>query len=604
MKGRIRDADLEEVRRRVNIVDLTAEYMQLRKAGSGRFKAICPFHQEKTASFSIDATKNLVHCFGCNKGGDAIWFIQEIESLTFVEAVERLAGKLGIQLIYEQVSPAQREAFTRKQRLISAHREAVAFYHDRLMSSPDAKQARDYIKGRGLSKETVQAFQLGWAPGPPKWDELCRHLLRKRFTEAELLEAGLASRSERGGVIDRFRARVMFPTFDVTGEPVAFGGRVLDDAMTPKYLNSADSPIFHKGLMMYGLNWAKKAIAAAGRTIVVEGYMDVIALHQAGVTETVATNGTALSAEHFRLLGRFAPVAVVALDSDDAGANAVERAFEAASASGLDVRVLITPEGKDPADFVVSRSGDDFRALASDAPPMIEYRLRREIRRFDLRDPDGRARAVKAGIPILAKITDQVMRKDYTGRLADWTNTDPNVVFIEVGRALGDPAARSAPQVRRTSAQVSLERDLLKVALQYPDAIDEFAYTVDTELFSVPAHKAIWTQVLAGGDAAQITERLTEEGMRESVRTLVMEELQVALEPDGLPPRPYVSDIVVRMKDSALKRLIDQKKRYLQKVNPVENEQEYRKLYAELIALEGERKRLLDLTGEPGAGAP
>jgi DNA primase len=595
MKGRIRDADLEEVRRRVNIVDLTAEYMQLRKAGSGRFKAICPFHQEKTASFSIDATKNLVHCFGCNKGGDAIWFIQEIESLTFVEAVERLAAKLGVQLTYEQVSPAQREAFGKKQRLIAAHREAVAFYHDRLMAGPDGKVAREYIKKRGLTKETVESFQLGWAPGPPRWDELCRHLLKQRFTEAELLEAGLASRSERGGVIDRFRARVMFPTFDVTGEPVAFGGRVLDDG-TPKYLNSADSPIFHKGLMMYGLNWAKKAIAAAGRTIVVEGYMDVIALHQAGVMETVATNGTALSAEHFRLLGRFAPVAVVALDSDDAGANAVERAFEAASASGLDVRVLIVPDGKDPAEFVATRSGEDFRAIAAEAPPMIEYRLRREIRRFDLKDPDGRARAVKAGIPILAKISDQVMRKDYTGRLADWTNTDTNVVFIEVGRALGDPTARSAPQVRRTSAQVSLERDLLKVALQYPEAIDEFAYTVDTELFSVPAHKAIWTQVLAGGDAAQVTERLTEEGVPESVRTLVMEELQVALDPDGLPPRSYVSDIVVRMKDAALKRLIDHKKRYLQKVNPVENEQDYRRLYAELIALEGERKRLVDET--------
>src|SRR6266498_1940147 len=180
MKGRIRDVDLEEVRRRANIVDIASEYMQIRKAGSGRFKALCPFHQEKTPSLSIDAAKNLVHCFGCGKGGDAIWFLQEIESLSFVEAVERLAEKTGVQLTYEQVSPAQRDAFGKKQRLIAAHREAVAFYHDLLMNSPDGKIARDYAKKRGLSKETVEAFSLGWAPGPPKWDELCRHLVRKR----------------------------------------------------------------------------------------------------------------------------------------------------------------------------------------------------------------------------------------------------------------------------------------------------------------------------------------------------------------------------------------------------------------------------------------
>jgi len=591
MKGRIRAEDLDEVRRRANIVDIAAEYMQVRKAGSGRFKALCPFHQEKTPSFSIDVTKNLFHCFGCQKGGDVITLIQELEQLTFVEAVERLAEKTGVQLTYEQVSPGQREQATKKMRLIAAHREAVAFYHDLLMNAPEGKQAREYLKQRGLSKETVTGFSLGWAPGPPHWDDLTKHLTRKRFTQEELIEAGLAQRGERG-TRDRFLARVMFPTFDVTSEPVAFGGRVLDDAHTPKYLNTAETPIFHKGRMMYGLNWAKKAIASAGRTIVVEGYMDVIALHQAGVTEVVATNGTALSADHFALLGRFGPQAVVALDSDAAGAAAVERAFEAALDSTLDVRVLIVPDGKDPADFVNAHSGEDFRALAQDAPPMVEFRLRREIDRFDLRDPDGRARAVRACIPIVARIKDQVMRKDYTGRLSDWTNTDPNVVFLEVGRVLGDRSARQAPQVRRTSAQVRLERDLLKVALQYPSAIAEHAPGIDPELISVPAHKAIWLEVLAGGDANAITGRLTEEGTRETVRALVMEPIEVDLDTEGSPPRAYVAEIVNRMKDFALRRLIDEKKKYLQRLNPVENEQEYKERYAELIALEGERHRM------------
>ena len=598
MKGRIRDADIEEVRSRASIVDIAAEYMQVRKAGSGRFKALCPFHQEKTPSFSIDAGKNMFYCFGCQKGGDVIALIQELDNLTFVEAIERLASRVGIQLTYEQVSPGQRAAATKKMRLIGAHREAVAFFHDQLMSSPDAKIAREYLKKRGLSKETVEHFQLGWAPA--KWEELVRHLSKKRFTNEELIEAGLALKSDRGGVIDRFRGRVMFPTFDVAGEPVAFGGRVLDDS-TPKYLNTAETPIFQKGRMMYGLNWAKKSLASTQRAIVVEGYMDVIALHQAGVTETVATNGTALSADHFRLLGRFAPQAVVAFDSDRAGAAAVERAFDSAVGSLMDVRVLIVPEGKDPADFVGTRGGDAFRAAVDGAVPMVEYRLRREIDRFDLSDPDGRARAVRAGIPILARITDEVMRRDYTGRLADWTKEDPNVVFLAAGKVLGDPSAQAVPTVRRSSAQVRLERDLLKVALQYPGAIGEYAEGIGVELFSVPAHRMIWTDVLAGGEAAGMVDRLTDEGARDTMRALLMEPVECELDTDGMPPDLYVRDIVARMKDFALRRLIDGKKRYLQKLNPLENEQEYRERYAELIALEGERQRVSGVLAETGA---
>ena len=598
MKGRIRAEDIEEVRARANIIDIAAEYMQVRKSGSARFVALCPFHQEKTPSFSISADKGFYKCFGCDKSGDVFTLVEELENLTFVEAVERLAAKVGVDLTYEQISPAQRDVSSKKMRLIAAHREAVAFYHDRLMSAADGRAARDYVKKRGLTKETVEAFTLGWAPGPPHWDELSKHLSRKRFTESELIEAGLAQRGERG-IRDRFLGRVMFPTFDISGEPVGFGGRVLDDS-TPKYLNSAETPIFHKGRVMYGLNWAKKSIAASGRTVVVEGYMDVIALHQAGVTEVVATNGTSLSADHFNLLARFASLVVVAFDSDRAGATAVERAFDAALASTLDVRVLIVPEGKDPADFVAARGGEDFRVLAAAAPPMVEFRLRREIARFDLGDPDGRARAVRACIPIVAQIKDDVLRKDYTGSLADWTNTDPNVVFLEVGRALGDRSSRSAPQVRRTSAQVRLERDLLKVALQYPKAIDEHAPSVLVELFSVPAHRAIWEEVLAGGDAGQITGRLTEEGTRETVRALTLEKIEVELGTDGLPPAGYVAEIANRMKDFSLRRLIDSKKRYLQRLNPIENEREYKALYAELIALEGERQRMSDEPPEAG----
>jgi len=594
MAGRIRDQDIEEVRRKAGLIEIASEYMQVRKAGSARFKALCPFHQEKTPSFSLEAARGLYYCFGCNKGGDVINLVMELESLTFVEAVERLAEKVGVRLTYEQQSAADRQAAGRKQRLIAAHREAVAFYHALLMDSAEAKAARDYLKGRGLSKETVAAFSLGWAPA--RWDDLCRHLAKKRFTEPELIEAGLALRSERGSLIDRFRGRVMFPTFDVAGEPVAFGGRVLDDS-TPKYLNTADTPIFHKGRVLYGLNWAKKAVASAGRIVVVEGYTDVIALHQAEITEVVASNGTALTADHFSLIGRFAPRAVLAFDSDRAGNAAAERAFDAALASGLDVRVLILPAGKDPADLVTSQGGEAFREITKSAVPIVEYRLLREIERFDLSDSEGRTRAVRAGIPILVRIRDEVMRRDYTSRLAEWTRLDAAVVFLEVGRATGDPTARAAPNIRRTSAQVRLERDLLKLALQYPASIEAHLDGVDPDMLSVPTHRAIWREVAAGGDASTIVERLDEEG-RGLVAKLVNDPIDYDLDAEGRPPQTHVDEVVNRLKDFALRRLIVEKKDQLQKLNPIENEEEYRKRYAELIALEGESKRVSGVLGE------
>jgi DNA primase len=444
----------------------------------------------------------------------------------------------------------------------------------------------------------VEAFRLGWSPS--RWDELCRHLTGKRFTEAELIEAGLALRSERGSLIDRFRGRVMFPTFDVAGEPIGFGGRVLDNS-EPKYLNTAETPIHHKGRVLYGLNWAKKSIAASGIALVVEGYMDVIALHQAGVTEALATNGTALSIDHFRMLMRFAPKAIVAFDSDRAGAAAVERAFEAALESGIDARVLILPEGKDPADVATADGGDAFRALTKRAVPIVEYRLKRAIARFDLSDPEGRARAVRECVPILVRVTDQVMKRDYTGRLAEWTHEDPNVVFIEVGRVTGDPTARAAPALRRTSAQIRLERDLLKLALQYPAAIADYLHEVEPDMLSLPAHRAIWQEIVDGIQAAEIPDRVPGEEAKQTVNALALEQIAVELEPDGSPPDSFVAEAVNRLKDFALGRFIAEKKEHLQRLNPVEEEAEYRLRYAELIALEGERKRVSGVLAEAGA---
>jgi DNA primase len=598
VRGRIRAEDIEEVRRRANLVEVAAEYMQVRKAGATRYKALCPFHQEKTPSLSMDAAKGLWTCFGCGKGGDVITLVSELEGLEFVETVERLAARVGVRLTYERVSAAERAAATRKQRLVAAHREATAFYHDLLLGSSEAEEARRYLRSRGVTRSSVETFRLGWAPA--RRDALVRHLLRRRFTEAELVEGGLALRAREGGLVDRFRGRIMFPILDVAGEPVGFGGRVLGEG-TPKYLNSAETPVFHKGRVLYGLSLAKKAVAASGRAVVVEGYMDVIACHQAGVTEAVATNGTALTLDHFRLLGRFAPAVVVAFDSDRAGAAAVERAFDAALASGLDVRVLVLPEGKDPAEAVAARGGEAFRRLVEEAVPIVEYRLRREIARFDLSGPEGRARAVRASVPILARLDDPVMRRDYTARLAEWTREDPDVVFLAVGRASGDRAARAAPTIRRASAEVRLERDVLKLALQYPAAIAEHAGEVREEMFSVPAHRAIWRELAAGRAPAAVADALADEEARRILSALANEPIACDLEPDGRPPRAFVRDAVARMKEFALRRIIQERKAALERLNPLRDEREYRRRYAELIALEGEARRATGALAETGA---
>ncbi|MGH7338536.1 MAG: DNA primase, partial [Myxococcota bacterium] len=343
--------------------------MQVKRAGR-LFKALCPFHQEKTPSFSIDPAKSLYYCFGCSEGGDVISLVQKLENLSFVETVERIARRVGVDIHYEQLSAADRAAQKRRFRLIDAHRAAVEHYHAALLGSDQAADARTYLKGRGFDREVAQEFQIGFSL--PRWDDLSRALLGKGFGEQELVDAGLASRTQEGGIVDRFRGRIMFPILDVTGDPVAFGARRLrDDDEGPKYLNSAESPIYAKAKVLYALSWAKNEIVKGGRALLVEGYTDVIALHRAGIKEAVATCGTALGLEHLRTLQRFTQHVVLSLDSDEAGGKAAERTYDQligdAQAMGLQVQVVLMSAGDDPADAVARDGAEAFRGLIDTA---------------------------------------------------------------------------------------------------------------------------------------------------------------------------------------------------------------------------------------------
>jgi DNA primase len=594
--GRISDADLEEVRRRAGIVDVLSEYMSLKQAGR-TWKGLCPFHAEKTPSFTVDQSKQVWYCFGCSKGGDVISFVQELEQLNFVETVERLARKTGVTLHYEQLSPADREKSKQKSRLIEAHREAVAFYREQLQKAPEAKTARDYLEQRRLKPETLDRFGVGYSPD--KWDALTKHLKAKGLKEDELVAAGLATRTERGGLIDRFRGRVMFPIYDLTGDPRAFGARILKDDGGPKYLNSAETPIYKKGTILYALNWAKADVTKADVAIVVEGYTDVMALHQEGIPLAVASCGTALNVEHFQTLSRFTRHVMIALDADQAGRQAAERAVEqaflGAQERDMDLRVLTLPTGQDPADFATAQGGDAFRKEMAASKPVVQFRLESRVAGLDLTEPEGRSRALRNCLPVLAQVKDEVMRRDYSKWVADRASLDYDVVFLEISKALGGSTPAAAPaSIRKTSAQVRLEREAIKVALQFPDEADEYLDLVEPGDFSVKVNRELWTLLRQGtNDPAHLAEAAGDVATRLSIEPI--EGHESLSEP---PPDRLLAEIFTRLQEFALTRQITEVKARLEKLNPIADPDAYDALFKEMIGLEGARRRHRD--DEPG----
>ncbi|HVL89808.1 MAG TPA: DNA primase [Actinomycetota bacterium] len=588
-KGRIADADLDLLRDKASIVEVAADYMKVRQAGR-IFKALCPFHSEKTPSFSIDPAKGVFYCFGCQKGGDVITLVRELESLDFVEAVEHLARKTGITLHYEQLSAAERDRSKTRNRLIDAHREAVAYYHALLKSSAGAKKARQYLASRKLKPETLERFQVGWAEA--NWDGLTKHLKTRGFRDDELTTGGLSLRTERGGLIDRFRGRVMFPIFDVTGEPRAFGARkLLDDDDGPKYLNSAESPIYKKGTILYALNWGKAEIVKADVAIVVEGYTDVIALHQEGIPLAVATCGTALGVEHFQSLSRFTKNVVIALDGDAAGQSAAERAVERAYLDAqqrdMSLRVLTLPAGSDPAEHVVARGGEEFRRTLQDSVPVVEFRLRARLQGLDLSEPEGRSRGLRACLPVLAQVADQVVLRDYTRWVADRCGLDYDIVFLEVRKALRGSSTPGPAGIKQASSQVTKEREALKLALQFPDLVEEHLERLDPDDFQVPSHRSAWEQIRRGDTDPS---HAPEDGVRALMTRLAVEPVEGV--PDGEPGDRLIDEIFTRLEEFAVTRQINEVRSRLEKLNPVNDPPSYDALFKELVALEAARRRM------------
>ena len=594
MAGRIRDDAIAEVKAATDLVALVSEYVALRPAGGARMKGLCPFHQEKTPSFTVNAANGAWICYGCGEHGDAIDFLCKQANLSFVEAVERLAQRAGVELRYEGRRPGDRGSLGHKSRLVAAHAEAVAFYHRLLVEDPEGEPARAYLSSRGFDRRVAERFQLGWAP-QGSWDALVKHLRRKGFSPEELTEAGLARAGSRG-LRDAFHARVLFPIFDVAGEPVAFGGRVLDRAGqdAPKYVNTAETPIWHKGRALYGLNWAKQAIVQAGFALVVEGYTDVIACHQAGLPQAVATCGTALRAEHFRLLRRFADRVVLAFDADAAGSRAAQRGIEELVANqdaSLSAYVLLMPEGLDPADFVAEEGGQALRALVDQAQPLVRWWLDLNLSRFELRRIEDRVRASRAIVPILQSIPDSHQRGEEAERVARKLDLDQTeYLAIVFGRRPVRERATVKPPPRSRSPEARVECEALKIALQHPEWTAEVIARWGPDWFTTPGTSAAFAALTKAGGVGAPLERVLEaagnEQERRFLRSLAVEAFA------GREERGYAEEVFRRLEELRLNREIDALKASLQRMNPVERPDEYTKVFEELIALEARRRVL------------
>ncbi len=430
MSERIPDSVVEAIRSKVNIVDVIGDYVELSKAGKN-YKGLCPFHGEKTPSFNVNPESQYYHCFGCHAGGDVFKFIMEREAIDFTEAVRRLGSRVGITVDLRPLNPNEQAEAKKKRRLAEIHTVAQRFFAEALFI-PEAATARAYLRRRGITKPMVDLFGLGYSPA--SWETLYRALKDQGFSDRECIESGLVIESSRGeGAYDRFRGRLMFTICDEHGRPMAFGGRVLDDSQ-PKYLNSPETPLFRKGTHVYGLHVARDGILTSGKAIVVEGYTDVIGLYQHGITNVVASLGTAFTEEQARLLRKHCQEIIVAFDGDAAGEAATWRSMDLLAKQGFAVSVVTIPGGNDPDSFVRSRGSEAAKQLFSQAEPLVEFKIKSAFLAADPRTIQGKVAIVESVTPILSNIDGALERSEYLRKVARQLGVEPSVVQAEVRR--------------------------------------------------------------------------------------------------------------------------------------------------------------------------
>ncbi|GAA2205577.1 DNA primase [Nonomuraea monospora] len=606
MAGRIRDVDIALVRERSPIADVIGEHIQLRNAGGGNLKGLCPFHDEKSPSFNVTPERGMYFCFGCSEGGDVITFVEKIEHLSFSEAVERLAQRAGIQLQYEQGGYVPRRDHGERARLIEAHRAAAEFYAGRLMA-PDASAGRRFLSERGFERADAETFGVGYAPN--EWEALSRHLMGRGFTADELVKGGLAKEGRRGP-IDRFRGRLIWPIRDATGDVIGFGARkLLDSDDGPKYLNTPDTPLYKKSQVLYGIDLAKREISKRAQAVIVEGYTDVMACHLAGVPTAVATCGTSFGEEHIKILRRFLldqaefrGEVIFTFDGDAAGQKAALRAFADEQKFVTQTYVAVQSDGLDPCDLRIKQGDAAVRDLIASREPLFQFAIRSTISRYDLRSNEGKIAALDAAAPIVAGIKDAGLRKRYAIDLDRWLGfMDERFVMQRIAEVGGAQQGRRqrAPKAAPVDPSVRVERELLKLAVQRPALLGPRFDALDPQAFTAPDHMLLHRVITTAGGLAQAgaggrewVDHLLQHAHEEGARALVTRFAVEAIQVDAHAEERYAGDILTAAEAMPLDRAIAQVKSRIQRLNPVEQQQEYNKLFGELVALEQQRRVL------------
>ena len=604
MSGRIRDTDVSYVRDHSPIDEVVGDYVQLKSAGGGQKKGLCPFHDEKSPSFHVTPARGYFHCFGCQEGGDVIAFVMKIDHLSFTETIERLASRIGYQLTYEQSSGGPKAPTVQRSRLLEANSQASLFYQEQLQL-PTASHARELLIKRGFDKTASQSFEIGYAPD--QWDALSKFLLGKGFSAEELLLAGLTKEGTKGA-IDRFRNRLIWPIRDISGDLVGFGARKLasdEEDTGPKYLNTPETSIYKKSQVLYGLDKAKKEIAKKRQVVIVEGYTDVMAAHLAGIPTAVATCGTAFGDEHIRILRRllmdddaFRGEVIFTFDGDAAGQKAALRAFGDDQKFVTQTFVAVEPSGLDPSDLRQEMGDAALRDLIARRVPLFEFAIKSSIKQFDLGNADGRVQALNAAAPLIGKIRDASLRPEYARSLAGWLGMEVEVVMAAVKKntstkPASNDAAVAGEQWRPDPSEprLILEREVLKVRLQMPALVRNWP-ELEKNAFSHPAYIKLRDFIDTQEDLMAVNLEATDS---DELKSFITELMVEPIRTDGEISDRYVSSITARLNEVALARSIAEVKSSLQRLNPLESESEYNQMFSRLVEMEAKRRAQREL---------
>jgi DNA primase len=597
--GRIRDEDVSHVRDNSSIDDVVADFVQLKSAGGGQKKGLCPFHDEKSPSFHVTPSKGYFHCFGCGVGGDVIAFLMKIDHLSFSEAVERLADRMGYTLRYDGTNTNTGPSINRS-RLVAANIAAMNFYREQLNLPGSAQVGRDFLQKRGFDKAAAETFGVGYAPD--EWDGLYKHLKNLGFTDSELSLAGL-SKDGTKGPIDRYRNRLVWPIKDISGDVVGFGARKLasDDVdQGPKYLNTAETPLYKKSQILYGLDMAKKEIAKKRQVVIVEGYTDVMAAHLAGITTAVATCGTAFGDDHIRVIRRllmdddaFRGEVIFTFDGDAAGQKAALRAFGDDQKFVAQTFVAVEPSGMDPCDLRMASGDAAVRDLIARRVPLFEFAIKSEIAKYDINSAEGRVSALNQVAPLIGKIRDASLRPEYARLVAGWLGMEVDIVT----NAIKKTATRSVPtqnlepavqsEVNLRDPILMMEREVLKIKLQHPEMAKDWEL-LEKNAFTYWAYHQLRIQIDAMADFN--IQKLLESSESEDIRALITELTVEPIRTDREISDRYIAAIFARLREVALSRSIAEIKSTLQRLNPTENEAQYNEVFGALVAMEAERR--------------